>query len=81
MRLLPINSAEAIFEPFFDPDITELAAWTIGAPGAEGISHRQGWAFVTVNWVRPAPDGLVLAVLPAVRSVRLLTLATGSSPA
>jgi hypothetical protein len=60
MRLIPINTAEAIFEPFFDGSINDLSAWTIDAPGAIGTKHLQGWAFVTVNWTRPAPDGLVL---------------------
>lgn len=60
MRLIPINSAEAIFEPFFDGSINDLAEWTIDAPGATGINHIQSWAFVIVNWTRPAPDGLVL---------------------
>jgi len=60
MRLIPINTAEAIFEPFFDGNINDLAHWTIDAPGAAGISHVQSWAFVIVSWTRPAPDGLVL---------------------
>ncbi len=60
MRLIPINPAEAIFEPFFDGDINDLSQWTIDAPGATGINHRQSWAFVMVNWSYPAPDGLVL---------------------
>ncbi len=60
MRLIPINSAEAIFEPFFDGAINDLAQWTIDAPGATGINHTQSWAFVIIDWTCPAPDGLVL---------------------
>jgi hypothetical protein len=60
MRLIPINSAEAVFAPFFDERLGELAQWTADAPGALGHKLTQSWAFVIINWERPAPDGLVL---------------------
>ena len=60
MHLTAINSAEAIFEPFFDPQLREIEAWTFEAPGATGISKAHGWAFYTYQWEKPAPDGLVL---------------------
>ena len=60
MRLTPINSAEAVFAPFFDERLAELAQWTADAPGALGLKLTQSWAFVIINWERPAPDGLVL---------------------
>ena len=60
MHLTAINSAEAIFEPFFDPQLSEFASWIIDAPGATGISQARGWAFHTFQWEMPAPDGLVL---------------------
>ena len=60
MRLTPINSAEAVFAPFFDERLGELAQWTADTPGALGLKITQSWAFVIVNWERPAPDGLVL---------------------
>jgi hypothetical protein len=60
MHLTAINSAEAIFEPFFDPHLREIDHWTIDAPGATGTSHAPGWAFYTYQWEKPAPDGLVL---------------------
>ena len=60
MHLTAINSAEAVFEPFFDPHLSEIASWTIDAPGATGISQVRGWAFVIFQWTLPAPDGLVL---------------------
>ena len=59
MKLTTINCAEAIFEPFFDAQRSELPQWTIDAPGATGISQTRGWAFVVFQWTRPAPDGLV----------------------
>ncbi|MEO6875821.1 MAG: heparinase II/III family protein [Opitutaceae bacterium] len=60
MRLTSINSAEAIFEPFFDEHLSELNAWRCEAPGATGVSQVRGWAFVIFQWTKPAPDGLVL---------------------
>ncbi|MBK8857241.1 MAG: heparinase II/III family protein [Opitutaceae bacterium] len=60
MHLTAINSAEAIFEPFYDPQLREVTAWTFEAPGATGLSQAAGWAFYTVQWQKPAPDGLVL---------------------
>ncbi len=60
MYLTAINCAEAVFEPFFDPHLREIANWTIDAPGAIGVSHAPGWAFYYCQWQRPAPDGLVL---------------------
>ena len=62
MRLIPINSAEAVFEAFFDERISELALWTADAPGALGFKLVQGWCYGVINWERPAPDGLVLRV-------------------
>ena len=60
MRVIPINSAEAVFAPFFDERLGELATWTADAPGATGHKLTQSWAFVIINWEQPAPDGLVL---------------------
>ena len=60
MRLTPINSAEAVFAPFFDERLGELACWTADAPGTVGHKLTQSWAFVIINWERPAADGLVL---------------------
>ena len=60
MQLITINSAEAIFEPFFDKQLRELDRWTFDAPGATGVSQVSGWAFIIFQWTMPAPDGLVL---------------------
>ncbi len=59
MRLITLSSAEAVFEPFFDKQLSELDQWTIDAPGATGVSQSYGWAFVIIQWTMPAPDGLV----------------------
>jgi hypothetical protein len=55
-----MNSAEAIFEPFFDRDLSELSAWETKTPGVPTLDLQQSWAMVIVQWDRPAPDGLAL---------------------
>ncbi|QYM79233.1 heparinase II/III-family protein [Horticoccus luteus] len=60
MRLIPLNSAEAVFEPFFDENLSEINEWKVDAPGALGLSLKPGWAFVTYQWEQAAADGLVL---------------------
>jgi Heparinase II/III-like protein len=60
MRPYPINSAEAVIEPFFDPHLRETQAWDLSTPGAVGTRQVPGWAFVIHQWQKPAADGLVL---------------------
>ena len=61
MRTILLNSAEAVFAPFFDPALAELADWTVDAPGAQGLRVTQSWAFVIVNWERASPTGSFFA--------------------
>jgi hypothetical protein len=63
MHPTAINSAEAVFEPFFDPHLSEISQWTVDAPGATGVRQVTGWAFIVHQWQRPAPDGLVLRMV------------------
>jgi hypothetical protein len=63
MHLTAINSAEAVFEPFFDPHLSEISEWIVDAPGAMGVRQVTGWAFIVHQWQRPAPDGLVLRMV------------------
>jgi hypothetical protein len=60
MRPTPINTAEAVFAPFFDPRLEALAAWDCTSPGVVGSKLTPSWAFVIVQWAQPASDGLVL---------------------
>ena len=46
MRITPINSAEAVFESFFDERLRELDQWISDAPGAVGLKLTPSWAFV-----------------------------------
>jgi hypothetical protein len=60
MKLTPINLAEAIFEPFWDPRLSGLAEWQVEPGAAHGLEVEQNWCWVTLNWARRPADGLVL---------------------
>lgn len=60
MCLTPINSAEAVFEAFHDPQISELSQWTVTGDGVTGFKVWQNWIWVQWEWQQPAVDGLVI---------------------
>jgi len=60
MRLTPINSAEAVFEAFHDPQLSELKQWTVTAEGVTGFKVWQNWVWVQWEWQQPAADGQVV---------------------
>jgi hypothetical protein len=60
MRPTPINSAETLFEAFHDPQLSQLAQWTVTAEGTAGFKIWQNWAWVQWAWQLPAADGLVV---------------------
>ena len=45
----PINTAETIFEAFFDENLSGLPDWTIHEGGADGLFVRQTWATVAYD--------------------------------
>ena len=56
MKLTPINSAEAVFEAFFDETLSGLPKWKIHGGGADGLTIVQKWAWVQYDWQRPPAD-------------------------
>ena len=60
MRTTPINSAEAVFESFHDPEISELKEWTVDSDGVRGFKVWQNWIWVQWSWEAPADDGQVV---------------------
>jgi hypothetical protein len=60
LNLTPINMAEAIFEPFWDPALSGLPEWQIDPGGAHGLEVSQNWCWVSLGWERRPADGLVL---------------------
>jgi hypothetical protein len=59
MRVTPINMAEAIIEPFWDPAISGLNAWAVEDGADHGLRVWQNWCWVNVEWAR-RPDRLAL---------------------
>ena len=60
MKTIPINSAEAVIEPFHDPQLSELSQWTVTGDGVTGFKFWQNWLWVQCAWERPAADGRVV---------------------
>src|SRR5690606_10974642 len=60
MRLTPINSAEAVFEAFYDPQLSQLAKWNVTAEGVTGFKVWQNWAWVQWSWQEAAPDNRIV---------------------
>ncbi len=59
MRPTPINSAEAVFEAFHDPQLSELSQWRVTGDGVAGFKVWQNWIWVELAWEQPAANGVV----------------------
>lgn len=68
MQPTPINMAEAIFEPFWDPTLSGLPQWRIEPGTAHGLSVYQNWCYVSFEWARKPEAG------PALRMSRTFDL-------
>ena len=62
MKPTPINSAEVIFEAFFDETLSGLPQWRVHEGGAAGLLVAQRWAWVQFDWQRPPADPAVAAL-------------------
>ena len=60
MRVTPINGAEAIFEPFWDGDLSELACWHITPGDRHGLEVATGWSMTRFSWTRLPESGPAL---------------------
>jgi hypothetical protein len=60
MRITPINMAEAIIEPFWDPELSGLAHWTIETGVEHGLQVRQNWCWAEFEWARKPRRGPAL---------------------
>lgn len=62
MQSYPINSAETIIDPLWDPSLSGLKEWKI-APGAgQGLRVWQNWCWVGFEWARRPASGVALAL-------------------
>ena len=50
MRPTPVNCAEAVFEPFRDSQLNELARWTIACGDRNGLEVVSGWSMTRFAW-------------------------------
>ncbi len=57
---VPINAAEAVLEPFWDPQLSGLGEWRIADGALFGLKVTQGWSWVDVAWARRPAAGPVL---------------------
>ncbi len=64
MSITPINSAEAITDPFWDSSFNTLDRWRISSGAGHGLQVWQNWCWVAFEWRQAPPDG------PALRMTR-----------
>ena len=50
LKPIPINVAEAIIEPFWDPDLSGLPKWHVDDGADHGLQVTQTWASVQFQW-------------------------------
>jgi len=60
LRLIPINVAEAIIEPFWDPALSGFNEWEIKLGEEYGLRVWQNWCWVGFEWLRAPADGVAL---------------------
>ncbi len=60
MQIVPINEAEAILDPFWDPSLSELSQWTVEPGAAHGLNVYQNWCWVKFEWTRRPVSGPAL---------------------
>lgn len=51
MKIVPINTAEAVFEPFWDPELRETDQWNIQPKESTGTSvDKNWWCSLNFEW-------------------------------
>lgn len=69
MKPIPINLAEAIIDPLWDPQLSELSRWTVTPGPDHGLRVYQNWCWAGFEWTRRPAHG------PALRMSRRFDLA------
>ena len=62
MRAIPFNVAEAVFEPFWDPQLSGLSEWQVADGRRHGLEVRQFWCWVEFSWTRAPRSGPALSM-------------------
>jgi len=60
MRITPINMAEAIIDPFWDPQLSGFKEWQIESGSEHGLQVSQNWCWVSFEWTRKPASGPAL---------------------
>lgn len=60
MNTIPINSGEAVFEPFWDPEISEFDSWKVSVNDVGGLAIGQDWCFLAFKWESAVKDVPIL---------------------
>ncbi|MCU0503769.1 MAG: hypothetical protein MUC51_18780, partial [Anaerolineae bacterium] len=60
MKPTPINMAEAIIDPLWDPQLSELSRWQVEPGGEHGLRVYQNWCFAGFEWARKPASGPAL---------------------
>ncbi|MDQ1300519.1 MAG: hypothetical protein QG637_437, partial [Chloroflexota bacterium] len=60
MKPTPINMAEAIIDPLWDPQLSELPLWRVEPGIAHGLRVYQNWCFAGFEWTRRPASGSAL---------------------
>ncbi len=64
LKAIPINAAEGILDPLWDPSLSGLSHWRVEPGDAHGLRVSQNWCFAAFEWARK-PAGV-----PALRMTR-----------
>ncbi len=57
---IPVNTAEAVLEIFWDPDISDFSQWEITPGEAHGLKIFQNWGAVDFQWTVKPKQGPAL---------------------
>ena len=60
MPITPINMAEAVIEPFWDSQLSELSQWAVTPGEAHGLRVWQNWCWVMFEWAKSSPGAAAL---------------------
>ena len=71
MKPVPVNEAEAIIEPFWDPQLSGLPHWQIDPGPAHGLRVFQNWCWAQFEWTARPHSG------PALRMTRQVAIDCG----
>lgn len=67
MRIVPINTAEAVFEPFWDPELREMEQWSFKLSDEAGTRLIDWWCSYNFEWQKAQEGEMVLSMFRSYR--------------